>query len=275
MNIFQRLVPAWVLVCLVCPLALAAGRLIADDGDPLATTVRTAWRRFSDLQTTKTDYGERAEVALTMIQAERERADVDAAVRDLKIQIDGFPPRRTNLQQEVYDQWLACRQRLSELDLFLAQLKSRWQELNEIAIRQAEVNGKRVRPLDRVGLLHKLQELDRECFDRVRLAPLRCDGRREHTKPEPGGGSQECHQQRNAIQRFGRRTCPTARIRQCVPAVLRQRIRGENKEVFSYELGRVDRIDNPHDTTSIDNVAVELSRRCPPVKRRESSKVKR
>jgi hypothetical protein len=154
-------------------LAIALAPTFAFADDELNAKVRTAWEKFSELEETKLNYGERAEVALAMLEMERERLEVDAMARDYKIQIDSFPPRRTNLQQDVFDQWLLCRQRLSELDRNLALLKSRLQELNEIAIRNAQASGKRVQPLDRVGLLHELQRRYQECisaFDALRTA---------------------------------------------------------------------------------------------------------
>jgi hypothetical protein len=57
---------------------------------------------------------------------------------------------------------LYCHQR-AELDNELARLRLQWQELNEVAIQEAQAAGKRVKPLDRPGLLNELQRLDREC----------------------------------------------------------------------------------------------------------------
>jgi hypothetical protein len=167
MNVFPRSAPAYFL----CYLATALDPSVALADDELNSKVRMAWEKFSELEETKVNYGERAEVALTMLQTERERTEVEATVRTLRIQIDSFPTRRNNLQQEVFDEWLLCRQRLTGLDQYLAQLRSRWQELNEITIRHAEGSGKRVKPLDRAGLLNELQRLYRECvtaFDSLR-----------------------------------------------------------------------------------------------------------
>ncbi len=133
--------------------------------------MRIAWEKFSELEETRIKYGERAEVAIEMLQAEQQRVEVDAAVRTLRVEIDGFPARRTNLQQEVYDAWLFQCQRLTEFDHYLAQLRLRLQQLNETAMRRAELDGKRVGPLDRMGLLNELQKAYRErttAFDSLR-----------------------------------------------------------------------------------------------------------
>jgi hypothetical protein len=149
----------------------AAAPSAALASDELTAKVRTAWEKFSEFELTKANYGERANIALTMLEVERQRIQFDALAKELKVQIDSFPHRRTNLQEEVYQQWLFYCQERGVRDNNLAQLRLQWQELNEIAISEAQAAGKRVKPLDRPGLLNELQRLERErlaAFDAVK-----------------------------------------------------------------------------------------------------------
>ena len=154
MSMFRRTIAVSFLISLAV-VALPSVTLASDD---LTTKVRTAWEKFSELQEARVKYGERAEIALKMFEMETQRAELDTTVRFLKIQVDSFPARKTSLQQEVVDEFNFRRQQLTGLDFDLTQHKLRLQELNEIAIRQAELSGKSVKPLDRVGLLKLLQK---------------------------------------------------------------------------------------------------------------------
>ena len=67
MSVFRRSALASFLSCLV----LAAIPGAAHANDELTAKVRTAWEKFSELEETKLNYGERAEVAVTIFQTER------------------------------------------------------------------------------------------------------------------------------------------------------------------------------------------------------------
>jgi hypothetical protein len=148
----------------LCYLLLVApsGWALAREGDEVSSRMLVAWERFSERQELLQNYGARAEVAQMMLQLEHQRTQQVAAERSLKIQIDGFPRRRNNLQEEVYQQWLYARQQLTNTDQTLEELRLRMQQLNEEALLQAQANGKRVKPFDRAGLLNEFNRVDRE-----------------------------------------------------------------------------------------------------------------
>jgi hypothetical protein len=160
MNMFRS--PSRML-CLSCfLLAAPLSWVFAREGDEVSSRMLVAWEKFSERQELFQSYGARAEVALTMLKMEQERSQLEAAVRSLRIQIDGMPGRRNNLQQAVYEQWLYARQELTNTDQALAELRLRMQQLNEEALLQAQANGKRVKPFDRAGLLNEFNRVDRE-----------------------------------------------------------------------------------------------------------------
>ena len=103
------------------------------------------------------------------------RTEVEATARSLRILIDSFPARRTGQQQEVYDEWLLYRQRLTDLDHYSRPTQVvGYRNRTRLLIRQAEVSGKRVEA-SLIGwrLLNELHRVYRECvtaFDSLKTA---------------------------------------------------------------------------------------------------------
>jgi len=162
MPLFQRRLLAFFLCWTVLAVAPRASR--AGDQDELTTKLRTAWEKFTELTEVGRKYGERGNLALTILDLEHYRANVEATVRNLQIQVDGFPGRRNNLQQAVYQELLGWRSELTATDRNLHECRLQMQELNERAFREAEQRGEPVKNLNRMDLLKEFQRLDRECY---------------------------------------------------------------------------------------------------------------
>jgi len=162
MHLFQR----WLLAFFLCwtVLAVAPRAARAGDEDKLTSTLRTAWEKLTELTEVGRKYGERGNLALTILDLEHYRANVEATVRNLQIQVDGFPGRRNNLQEAVRQEWLGWRSELTETDRNLYECRLQMQELNERALREAEQRGEPVKNLNRIDLLKEFQRLDRESY---------------------------------------------------------------------------------------------------------------
>jgi hypothetical protein len=145
-------------------LVLATGPVAAGDED-LPSKLRTACEKFTERQQLAASYGARGEIALKQLEMERYRADLLETIRNMQIEVDSWrlPLNRLNsIQAGFYQELQQYRRQLTEVDRALEELRLRWKDLNELAIRQAEAEGKRVKPLDRGGLLRELQRVDRE-----------------------------------------------------------------------------------------------------------------
>jgi hypothetical protein len=162
MPLLQRRLLAFFLCWTVLAVAPRASR--AGDEDELTSKLRTAWEKFTELTEVGRKYGERGNLALTILDLEHYRANVEAAVRNLQIQVDGFPGRRNNLQQEVYQELLGWRSELTATDRNLYECRLQMRELDERAFREAEQRGEPVKNLNRRDLLQEFQRLDRESY---------------------------------------------------------------------------------------------------------------
>ncbi len=162
MSQFRSSTRAFLLGCLL--LAATSGIALADE---VSSKLRTAWEKFSELQEVSISHGARGEIALKQMQAERHRADLLQTIRTMQVEVVSwrFPRHRwNNLQEDFFQELQGYRQQLTDTDRYLGELRLQWQQENEAAIRQAEAQGKRVKPLDRPGLLAKLQGQERETF---------------------------------------------------------------------------------------------------------------
>ena len=162
MFLFQR----WLLTCLVFWSVLAVGPRAAraGDEDELTARLRTEWQKLTELTEVGSRYGERGNIALTILELEHYRANVEATVRTLHAQVDGLPRRRTNLQEAVYQEWLGWRDELAQTDRNLAEMKLQMRELDERAVREAEQSGAPLKNLNRKDILQEFQRLDRESY---------------------------------------------------------------------------------------------------------------
>jgi hypothetical protein len=148
-------------------LVTAAGAQTASQED-LTSKLRTAWEKFTERQQVAASYGARGEIALKQLEMERRQADLRETIRNMQIEIDGWrlPPNRWNSIQRAFgDEQREYRRQLTEVDRVLDELRLQWRQENELAIRQAEQRGERVKPLDRAGLLRELQRIERETLD--------------------------------------------------------------------------------------------------------------
>jgi hypothetical protein len=156
--------PGYVLGCAVLVLATSA-KAVGDEDLP--SKLRTACEKFTERQQLAASYGARGEIALKQLEMERYRADLVETIRNMQIEVDSWrlPLNRLNsIQAGFYQELQQHRRQLTEVDRALEELRLRWKDLNELAIRQAEAEGKRVKPLDRDGLLRELQRVDRETY---------------------------------------------------------------------------------------------------------------
>jgi K+/H+ antiporter YhaU regulatory subunit KhtT len=157
-------------VSLVCFLLTATGgSSIADDGDKLASTVRTAWEKYSELQDVRAAYAGRSEITGMIHALERERADLVANIREHQTVLDGMPrlrngaSGRNSIQEGYYQELLMLRQQLTEMDRTLEELRFRLREMDEMDLRQGEMTGRRVKSNNRRDLLPEAQRLQKEC----------------------------------------------------------------------------------------------------------------
>jgi hypothetical protein len=169
--------------------------------EEFTSRLRNAWEKFGDLQELAGSHGARGEIALQQMEMERRQADLRQTIRNVQVEVDSwrYPRHRwTNIQEAYFQELLEYRQQLIETDRTLDELRFQWQQQNELAIRQAEAQGKQVKPLDRAGLLRELQRLDRETFDAFREAK---EALVEATKGRPANRAELL---RSAVAEVGR-----------------------------------------------------------------------
>jgi hypothetical protein len=153
-----------------CFCLCVAGVSVADNGSELAARLKTAWEKFAELQEVRAAYAARSEIAGAIDALERQRADLIANIRDHEIELDGMPrlrngaPGRNSVQEGVNQELLMLRRELTGLDRSLDELRFRLRELDELALRQAELTGRRVKPGARRDLLPEIQRLEKECL---------------------------------------------------------------------------------------------------------------
>jgi hypothetical protein len=164
------LFPGLLSVALVCVQAPDRVRGEQADDTRLAKRLINAAEKYSELQDVVARHGQRAEIALTVLQKERYRAELHAEIRDRQSVIDGFYQNRrwwSTEQQGYFEQKLALDRELTELDRQLNDLRFQERQMFEEGLRQAEANGKAVKPFSREAILHDLQRLDRESSQAV------------------------------------------------------------------------------------------------------------
>ena len=84
-------------------------------------------------------------------------------MRHLKITIDGFPGRRNSLQQQVYDEWLAARDRLTNIDQSMNNLRLRIRQIDEQVLMLTEKNLKRPFPTNRRDIQMTFKMVEEGC----------------------------------------------------------------------------------------------------------------
>jgi hypothetical protein len=142
----------------------------ADDSKELATRLKTAREKYSELQEARAAYAARSEIAGAVDALERQRADLLANIREHQIELDAMPrlrngaPGRNSVQEGVNQELLMLRRELTGLDRTLEEFLFRLREQDELALRQAELTGRRVKPGARRDLLPEIQRLEKECL---------------------------------------------------------------------------------------------------------------
>ena len=150
-----------------------AGPSPAADTEEIRSRLRTAREKFAEMQDLKVVYFAKKELADEVSQRVNYRREVEATVRMLKIEIDGYPARRTNLQQAVYNNWLGARAELTEVDRQIGLLRSRMREIDEELLSLAAATGKRPGPGNRRDILVVYPEAERRCreaFEALKVA---------------------------------------------------------------------------------------------------------
>ncbi len=150
-------------------LAIATSWASAADLEAVTERLRTARERHSEMRDMYVVYVAKTEVVTAIQTLEQERSNVEAGVRQFKIQIDSFPARRNNLQQAVYDEWLMARSRLTELDHQLNGLRSQMKAIDEQALALTVRNTKRPVPLNRRDIQVVYPNVQRECYEAFRM----------------------------------------------------------------------------------------------------------
>ena len=134
-------------------------------------------------------HGQRAEIALTVLQKERYRAELHAEIRDRQSVIDDFPQNRRwwSMEQHAYfQQKLALDRELTAFDRQLNELRFQERQMFEEGLRQAEANGKAVKPFSREAILHDLQRLDRESSQAVSGLKMSIEAAAQDKHTTPG-----------------------------------------------------------------------------------------
>ena len=170
MRAFQRSTRPFVLGILF--VAGTTSVALAGD-DVVGPKLRTAWQKYSEYLDMSFAYNGRAEIAGEIDQLATYRQNLLTNIRNTEIAVDGFPRRRNNLQEEVYQQLLTLRRELTAVDHRLAELRSYLKQMDELALRQAEMTGQPAKPTNRRDLLHESQRLEKECiraFGTLRVA---------------------------------------------------------------------------------------------------------
>jgi hypothetical protein len=137
---------------------------LAGDNDDVGPKLRTAWQKYSEYLDMSFAYNGRAEIAGEIDQIAAYREKLLTSIRNTQITVDGFPRRRNNLEEEVVQQLLAMRRELTAVDHRLAELRSYLKQMDELALRQAEMSGQPAKPTNRRDLLRESQRLEKECI---------------------------------------------------------------------------------------------------------------
>jgi hypothetical protein len=136
-----------------------------DDDDRLAKQLLTAAEKYSEAQDAKARYGQRAEIALTILQGQEMRNDLNAQIRNMNAAMSSFPQNHrlwTAEQWAYHDQKVVYDQQLTALDHRLETLRLEERRMFEQELQQAQAEKRRVRPLDREAMLNELQRVERE-----------------------------------------------------------------------------------------------------------------
>ena len=162
MRAYQPSVRPFVLGILF--VAGATSVALAGDDDDVGPKLRTAWQKYSEYLDMSFAYNGRAEISGEIDQFATYRENLLTNIRNAQIAVDGFPRRRNNLQEEFYQQLLELRRELTAVDHRLAELRSYLKQMDELALRQAEMTGQPAKPTNRRDLLHESQRLEKECI---------------------------------------------------------------------------------------------------------------
>jgi hypothetical protein len=137
---------------------------LAGDNDDIGAKLRTAWQKYSEYLDMTFAYNGRSEVSNEIDQIAVFRENLLTNIRNAQIAVDGFPRRRNNLEEEVYQNLLGLRRELTAVDHRLAELRSYLKQMDELALRQAEMSGQPAKPTNRRDLLRESQRLEKECI---------------------------------------------------------------------------------------------------------------
>jgi hypothetical protein len=124
-----------------------------------------ARERFVRMQLMAAEYEAKRNLAYQSHVLQAHRRETEATVRQLKVVIDSFPPRRSNLQEEVYQQWLMARSALTEIDRSLGELGAQMREIDQTMLAWAERSGLRPGPMNRFDILTAFPAACKECRD--------------------------------------------------------------------------------------------------------------
>jgi hypothetical protein len=160
-------------ICFLSVLLLIASVASAEvDSNQLASKLREARERFSDRQNLLGIYRLKQAVANELLALDSSRNDQVTYVRRLGIVIDGFPRRRNNLQQDVYNEWLAARDRLTSIEQAINDAKLRQRAIDEQALTLTENNLKRPFPNNRRDIQVLFPKVDSGCEQAFRELKL-------------------------------------------------------------------------------------------------------
>jgi hypothetical protein len=149
-------------------LAFVAPASSGTDPDSVSRKLRTARERYSEMRDLYAVYAAKTEVATEVLSLEQGRPEIEAYVRQLRIEIDSYPARRTGPQEVVYQEWLNARRRLTELDRQLELLRARMREIDEQALGLTARNTKRIIPGNRRDIQVVYPAVQRECLEAFR-----------------------------------------------------------------------------------------------------------
>lgn len=141
-------------ISVLCSLALG------QDERAVEKKVRTAWDKFNEMLEVSASHGARGELAIRQIELGRYQSDLNEKIGEMRAEVDRWrthPNRFNSYQVSYFEELQGYRQELARTNRALDELGLRWRQLNQEEIRAAEIKGKRVKPLDQVGLLHLLQ----------------------------------------------------------------------------------------------------------------------
>jgi hypothetical protein len=170
-------------------LLFAGGAEIAHAGNAgdFQGKLRTAWQKYSEFIDMTFAYNGRTQITDEIDRVAGYREDLLTNIRLTQIEVDSYPRRRNNLQEEVAQGLLGLRRELTATDHWLAELRSKLKQMDEMALRQAEMNGQPAKPTDRRVLLRESQRLEKECIDAFGSLKLAA----EATAKEAGSSSEQ------------------------------------------------------------------------------------